>query len=225
MAWFGGAVFVLSLGALAYLYLVRLAEPAALDEPLLLPTLANIALFTIFALHHSVMARTGAKQWLTARIQPAFERSVYVWIASVLAIFVAVGWTRVPGVLYELPGGLAWIGYAGQLAGVVLTWLGAAVLDPLELAGIRQVQGRVKPFRFRDDGPFGLVRHPIYLGWLLMVFGAPVMTVDRFVFATISSLYLILAIPWEERSLVEALGDRYRVYQQQVRWRLVPFVW
>jgi len=58
-----------------------------------------------------------------------------------------------------------------------------------------------------------------------LVFGAPTMTTNRFVFATISSFYLILAIPWEERSLVAAHGDRYRAYQQTVRWRVVPGIW
>ena len=69
------------------------------------------------------------------------------------------------------------------------------------------------------------VRHPIYLGWILIVFGSPLMTMSRLLFATISSAYLIVAIPWEERSLVEAFGDRYRTYQKQVRWRLLPWLW
>ena len=78
---------------------------------------------------------------------------------------------------------------------------------------------------FKVAGPFGLVRHPIYLGWILIVFGAPLMTMSRLLFAVISSAYLVLAIPWEEASLVEAFGERYRAYQRQVRWRLVPGVW
>ena len=70
-----------------------------------------------------------------------------------------------------------------------------------------------------------MVRHPLYLGWMLVVFGAPLMTANRLLFATISSGYLILAIPWEESSLVEGHGDRYRHYQRAVRWRVLPGVW
>jgi protein-S-isoprenylcysteine O-methyltransferase Ste14 len=60
---------------------------------------------------------------------------------------------------------------------------------------------------------------------MLMVFLAPTMTVNRLLFAAISSTYLILAIPWEEKSLVAAHGDAYRDYQRLVPWRVVPHVW
>ena len=69
------------------------------------------------------------------------------------------------------------------------------------------------------------MRHPIYLGWVLMVFATPVMTTSRLLFAVVSTRYLIAAIPFEERSLVEALGEKYGAYQKQMRWRLVPYVW
>ncbi len=114
---------------------------------------------------------------------------------------------------------------AAQLLGLWLTARAAGLLDPLELAGIRQLQGQLRPVEFKVVGPFGLVRHPIYLGWMLMVFGAPFMTMSRLVMAVVSSTYLIVAIPWEERSLIDAFGDRYREYQRKVRWRLVPFLW
>jgi protein-S-isoprenylcysteine O-methyltransferase Ste14 len=69
------------------------------------------------------------------------------------------------------------------------------------------------------------VRHPIYLGWILLVFGAPLMTMSRLVMAVVSSAYLVMAIPWEERSLIESFGDRYREYQRRVTSRLIPYVW
>jgi len=69
------------------------------------------------------------------------------------------------------------------------------------------------------------VRHPIYLGWMLVVFGAPTMTTNRMLFAAVSSCYLLVAIPWEERSLVAEFGEAYRAYRRQVRWRILPGVW
>ncbi len=78
---------------------------------------------------------------------------------------------------------------------------------------------------FKVVGPYGWVRHPIYLGWMLMVFGTPAMTATRLAFAVISSAYLVIAIWWEERSLVEVFGERYRRYQRDVRWRMIPFVY
>jgi protein-S-isoprenylcysteine O-methyltransferase Ste14 len=75
------------------------------------------------------------------------------------------------------------------------------------------------------DGPYGLVRHPLYLGWMLCVFGAGHMTGDRLAFAVLTTLYLVIAIPWEERSLVAEFGDEYRRYRQLVRWRMIPFIY
>ena len=76
----------------------------------------------------------------------------------------------------------------------------------------------------QTDGPYRLVRHPLYLGWMLIVLGAAHMTGDRLAFAVITSLYLVIAIPWEERSLERTFGDAYRRYQVDVRWRAIPYV-
>ena len=100
----------------------------------------------------------------------------------------------------------------------------AGFIDPLELAGIRQAE-RQDAVVFRTDGLFGLVRHPIYLGWLLMTLATPSLTLNRLLFAAISSGYLIIAIPWEERSLVAAFGEQLPRVSGEVRWRLVPGLW
>jgi methanethiol S-methyltransferase len=224
LSWIGGVVFVCSLLYYAYFFLVVLGRPVAPGEAhALLPALAvNLLLFGVFAAHHSVMARTGAKQWLARHLPASLERTAYNLVASVMFIAVCVFWWRVPGVVHAQSGALWWALATVQVAGLVLTLGGAAVLDPLDLEGIRQARGERHTPVFRVVGPFRLVRHPIYLGWLLIVFGTPVMTVDRLLWAVISSAYLVVAIPWEERSLIATFGDTYRKYQAQVRWRIVP---
>lgn len=226
LVWLGGALFAASLGLCVYFYVIVLGTPAqtSIGSPAR-AILVNVALFSIFALHHSLFARSGVKRLITRVVPPTYERSVYVWIASLLLIAVCWLWQPLPGVAYDIPGGWRWAWYAAQLVGVGLTWRGAAVVDVLELAGIRQARGNASAAEFRVIGPFRVVRHPIYLGWMLMVFGAPTMTMGRLLFAGVSSLYLVLAIPWEERSLIEVFGDRYRTYQAAVRWRILPGVW
>jgi protein-S-isoprenylcysteine O-methyltransferase Ste14 len=157
-------------------------------------------------------------------IAPRLERSCYVWVASLLLVLVCVLWQPVAGTVYAVEGGARWLFYALQFLGLHLIVRAAGFIDPFELAGIRQAQ-RQDAVVFRTDGPFGLVRHPIYLGWLLMTFATPTMTINRLLFASISSAYLVVAIPWEERSLAVAFGDRYRAYQASVRWRLIPGLW
>jgi methanethiol S-methyltransferase len=226
-AWLGGGVFVASLAYFAWSYWVRFgrvpAAGSAHDTGAAL--VANVSLFTVFALHHSVMARTGAKRWLMRFVPPALERSMYVWIASLMFILTCAWWREIPVVLYDVP--WPWKGacLAVQLYGAWLTLRAAGLIDPLELAGIRQVLGRVRPASFKVFGPYYLVRHPIYFGWALMTFGTPLMTGTRLSFAVISTAYLILAIPFEERSLVDVFGDEYRTYQARVRWRMFPGVY
>jgi protein-S-isoprenylcysteine O-methyltransferase Ste14 len=70
-----------------------------------------------------------------------------------------------------------------------------------------------------------MVRHPLYFGWTLVVFGTPAMTADRLVFAIVSTAYLAIAIPFEERSLIRHFGQQYERYRGRVRWRMIPFVY
>ena len=108
----------------------------------------------------------------------------------------------------------------------------ARVIDIWELAGVRQAGLKADARRptpddltFKTTGPYGLVRHPIYLGWFLMVFGVPTMTMTRLVFAVISCAYLVMAIPLEERTLRRTTAGKYDDYIRLVRWRIVPGVY
>src|SRR5581483_9223396 len=128
----------------------------------------------------------------------------------------------VPGVAWRTTGATYWILTALQLAGGWLTLRSAAVLDVLDLAGVRR---RAQPAVFKTAGAYGWVRHPIYSGWFLIVFAAPVMTMTRLVFAIVSGAYLLLAIPLEERSLRALPGGSYTEYARRVRWKLIPGVY
>jgi len=225
-AWLGGVLFVVALALYVRFYLA-IGRPGPEGVTAAAAIAWNAALFSLFALHHSVMARTGAKAWITRTVPAALERSVYVWVASALFITVTTWWQRVPGVIYALDPPAAWAGWAAQAAGVVLTVAGARVLDAFDLAGIRQTAPGYAPgpSAIRVVWPFTLVRHPLYLGWALIVFGTPTMTRDRLVWAVVSTAYLVIAIPWEERSLSAAAGPAYSAYRRRVRWRMVPGVY
>ena len=224
-AWLGGALFVTAL-VFCVRFFLTLATPGPDGGHVGTAIAWNLALFALFAAHHSVMARVGAKAWIARHLRPSLERSAYVWVASALLIAVCLLWQRVPGLIYQLQPPAAWLGSAVQALGVVFTVAGARVLDALDLAGIRQTLApRAAAAGIRVVWPFTVVRHPIYLGWALIVFGVPTMTLDRLVWAVVSTTYLVIAIPWEERSLSAAAGPAYLAYQQQVRWKMVPGVY
>jgi protein-S-isoprenylcysteine O-methyltransferase Ste14 len=191
--------------------------------------LINVGLFSIFALHHSVFARTRVREVVRSIVPSHLERSAYVWVASLMLIAVCYSWRPLPGVVWQVPTPWSWALVAVQLFAVWLTLRSAAVIDGLELAGLRQVlEPRAQspePMEFKTDGPYGWVRHPIYLGWILLVFGVGAMTMTRFVFATISTSYLLLAIPLEERTIRANAGPAYDEYMRRVPRKLVPRVY
>jgi protein-S-isoprenylcysteine O-methyltransferase Ste14 len=229
VSWGGALLFVIALAWFLYAYLVRFGRPAP-PGTIGRAVLIDAALFVLFAVHHSLFARSGLKAWMRRMALPDLERSLYTWVSSALFLLVCRAWQPVAGVLYGLDGWAAALGYAAQVLGIALAIRGSSAIDVLDLAGVRQVlnarRGSVPahvPLETR--GLYGLVRHPIYLGWALFVFGAPHMTATRFLFATLSTGYLVLAIPWEERRLTAVFGDEYRAYQRTVRWRMVPGVY
>ena len=184
---------------------------------------ADVLLFSAFALHHSLFARERVKDWVARHVPGRLLRSVYVWIASILWFGVIAAWQPVGGLVFEQTGASARTVHATvQLAGLWLIAASVGAIDPLELAGIRS---RARPAGISARGPYRLVRHPLYLGWMLAVFGAGTMTFDRLVFAGLTTIYLIVAVPWEERSLERAFGDEYERYKARVRWRMNPYVY
>ena len=221
--WTGGALFVGSLTATVYAYAIGWSA-ARLGRPTLWPALAtNIAWFLAFALHHSLFAREPVKAWIARHVPDRLLRSVYVWIASLLWFVVVAAWQPVGGLVFEQIGTATRAAHAAvQISGMLLIAASVAAIDALELAGIRP-GGR--PTRLQARGPYRLVRHPLYLGWMLAVFGAATMTFDRLVFAGLTTIYLIVAIPWEERSLERTFGEEYEHYKARVRWRIIPFIY
>src|SRR5262249_23497647 len=157
-----------------------------------------------FAAHHSVFARDGAKRWVAHIVPPELVRSLYVWTASVLLILVCLMWQPIGGELFDVRGWGGLLMTVVQFAGIGLIARSVATIDPLELAGIRESSSAAG---LRVGGPYRLVRHPLYLGWLLATLGAAHMTGDRLAFGLITSAYLFAAVPLEERSLVRSFGD------------------
>jgi protein-S-isoprenylcysteine O-methyltransferase Ste14 len=223
--WTGAALFAGSLAGFLYAYLVRFGSAAG--NPFLPAAAIDAGLFSLFALHHSAFARTPLKSRVAHALSPAAERSLYTWVASLLFILVWACWERIAGTAWAMPHAVRWIGYAAQLAGLWLTARGSARLDVLDLAGVRallnaRAGAEPRHVPLETTGVFGLVRHPLYFGWALFVFGAPEMTMTRLVFAVVSTAYLAIGIVFEERSLVATFGNDYREYRKRVRWRMIP---
>ncbi len=233
-AFLGGALFVTALAFCAWSYLIVWGAPdrhvigavhlivGGHDLTATLAAGLDVVLFTVFAAHHSLFAREPVKSALRHAAPPRMIRPLYVWTASLLLMVVCAAWVPVGGSLYHHRGGWAALHAGVQLAGLWITAASVRLIDPFELAGMRVPADSAA---LQIAGPYRWVRHPIYLGWALMVFGAANLTGARLAFAAISTGYLAIAVPWEERSLERVFGDAYRAYRRRVRWRMVPYVY
>jgi len=227
-AWAGAVLFAAALAYFLFSYSLTFGEIAT-GTPAPGTIGFDVALFSVFALHHSIFARIPVRSFIRKVVPAELERSLYVWVASLMLIGVCYAWRAVPGVLWQVSPPWNWPLVAVQLAAVWWTLRSAAVIDGLELAGVRQVSNpksqnpnpKSQTVEFKTDGPYGWVRHPIYLGWIVIVFSVGTMTMTRFVFAAISSLYLVIAIPFEERTLLAQSPD-YRNYMRRVQRKLIP---
>jgi methanethiol S-methyltransferase len=241
----GGALaFVASLGYFLYSYDITFGRDVETTD--LASSVAwDVGLFSAFALHHSVFARERVRAWV-ARTWRSLERSVYVWVASLLLIATCYFWRAVPGVLWDIGGPAAWAVRALQLLGIWLAVRSAVIIDVWELAGIRgsglgaresgsrtsnsmgisESGSRIPDpgAEFKLVGPYSWVRHPIYLGWFLIVFAVSRMTMTQMLFAAVGCAYVLIAIPLEERSLRRTSGGAYERYMHRVRWKLIPHV-
>lgn len=231
VAWGGAVLFAASLLYFLFSYSVTFGETVD-GTGAARPIAINAALFTAFALHHSLFARNRVRELVRSVVSDQLERSVYVWVASLMLIAVCYGWRMVPGVFWQVPRPWSWGLVVVQLLAVWLILRSAAVIDGFELAGLRQVlnpktqipKPKSQPMEFKTKGPYGWVRHPIYLGWILLVFSMGTMTMTRFVFAAISTIYLLIAIPLEEKTLRANAGAAYENYMRRVPWKLIPRV-
>ena len=188
----------------------------------------NAGLLALFALQHSIMARPAFKRVLTRVVSPVIERSTYVLASSLALILLFWQWRPLGGVVWSVENdiGIALL-YAGFAFGWGLVLVTTFVINHFDLFGLRQVwlelRGRpYTPLSFATPGPYRLVRHPLYVGWLFAFWMTPTMTFAHLLFAVVTTAYIVLAIQFEERDLVREHGSSYERYRKEVPM-LVPF--
>jgi protein-S-isoprenylcysteine O-methyltransferase Ste14 len=189
----------------------------------------DLALLTVFALQHSIMARPWFKRAWTRFVPAAGERSTYVLFSSIALLALFFLWQPMGILIWDIHD--AWVGvaiYSLYAAG----WLGLLVstflINHFDLFGLRQAYAQparqVEHLAFRTPAFYRFVRHPIYVSWLVIFWAAPTMTLAHLLFAIVTTLYILAAIPLEERDLVTLYGEVYRSYQQAVP-KLIPRPW
>jgi protein-S-isoprenylcysteine O-methyltransferase Ste14 len=225
---YGAACYALFFATFLYAiaFVEGLGVPKTIDSgapgPLVPSLIVDLALLGIFAVQPSLMARPFFKRWWTRIVPAPIERSTYVLFASLALILLFVGWRPLPQTIWSLASGAgATTLTAISLAGFGLVLVSTFLISHFELFGLRQVFDRLRgrqavQTEFRTPGLYKLVRHPLYLGFIIAFWATPSMSLGHLVFAAASTIYILLAIQFEEHDLIAAFGDRYRVYRRQV---------
>jgi protein-S-isoprenylcysteine O-methyltransferase Ste14 len=188
----------------------------------------DAGLLLLFALQHSIMARPKFKRWWTRLVPQELERSCYVLMSSLCLFMLMWQWQPIGGQIWSVENKtLQSLLLIGNLTGWAIVFISTFLINHFDLFGLRQVWLYFKgqsytPLPFRLPGFYRLVRHPLYLGFLVAFWSAPVMTVAHLLFAMLTTAYIITAIQWEERDLLRHFGEKYREYK---KWApmLIPF--
>lgn len=181
----------------------------------------NIALLLVFGVSHSVMARPGFKKWWTAIVPKSVERSTYVLVASLALILLFSYWRAMPHVVWSLEGAAATIMTALFFVGFGLVLLSTFLINHFDLFGLKQVWTRFRNAEFKHNSfstplLYAVVRHPLYLGFMIAFWAAPTMSVGHLLFASTMTIYMLIAIGYEERDLIAHHGEDYRRYMERV---------
>lgn len=204
----------------------NLIVPKAIDSgpavPMMEALVVNTLLLSLFAVQHSVMARQWFKRNWTKIIPKPIERSTYVLLASLILLLLFWQWRPIRDVVWNVENatgrivlqGLFWMGWGGVL---VSTYL----VDHFGLFGLKQVTNYLRqkpdePPPFKTPALYKVVRHPLYLGFIVAFWSAPTMTLGHLFFAAVCTAYILVAIQFEERDLIRFYGDTYRQYRTQV---------
>ena len=232
---YGIVCYLISLVTLVYAvgFLTNISVSKSLDSPtqgsLLTALLVDGILLGVFALQHSVMARQSFKVWWTKLISQPIERSTYVLFSSLALIFVFWQWQPIGITLWTIDNVVGQIIiYLLFALGWIIVLVSTFLINHFDLFGLRQVylyfQGKeYTHLPFKTPVLYNSVRHPLYVGWLFVVWMTPNMTVAHFFFALMTTIYILIAVKLEEKDLVTIHGETYQTYRRNVPM-LIPFL-
>ena len=203
---FGAVAYFTFLFTILYAigFVSDLVVPKAIDtganSPVFEAIAVNLALMSLFAIQHGVMARKGLKRWWTQFIPKPLERSSYVLFASLTLLLLFWQWRPIPAVVWQIeePEMAATIAILSFI-GWVVVFTSAFLINRFELFGLHQVTNhltgrQMPPPTFRAPLLCNFMRHPIYLGFIIAFWAAPTMSVGHLLFAAVTTAYIFIGI-------------------------------
>ena len=186
--------------------------------------LINCFLLLLWGVQHSIMARVKFKEAISKIIPPHIERSTYVLISSLTLAILIFFWQPMNGEIWNLQDSkIIWILFA---LGWALIFISTFLTDHFDLFGLRQswlhfVKKSYTPVNFTEKLFYKWIRHPMMLGFLMVFWIVPHMSVGHLVFAIGMTVYIVIGIHFEEKGLANTLGIDYQAYQKRTK-KILP---
>lgn len=181
----------------------------------------NLGLVAVFGVTHSMMARGWFKRAITKIVPAQAERSSFVLQSSLCLALAMWQWRAMDTTIWQVEGVAALVFYALFVLGASILLLSTFLIDHFELFGLRQIwanlRGKKMPMpEFKTPMLYKIVRHPMQLGIIILLFATPHMTVGHLIFAGAMTAYIFVGLYFEERDLLRTFGARYAAYQANV---------
>jgi protein-S-isoprenylcysteine O-methyltransferase Ste14 len=190
--------------------------------------LIDIGLVALFGLQHSLMARPGFKAWWTRIVPKGLERATYTMAASLVGFVMLFFWQPIPIVIWHVPAPGAAVLWALFAIGWTILLSAGISFNLFELLGVRQAwawyhRRPTPPLTLKTHWLYDWMRHPMYVGVLLGLWMTPHMTVGHALMAASFTLYILIAMRYEERDLTANFGASYSAWREGAdRGRLLP---
>lgn len=216
------ATFLYLIGFVGNLAVLPVTVDRGPAAALPMAVLTNVSLIAVFGLQHSVMARQGFKKAWTKTVPLPIERSLYVLFASAALIILFTFWRPIEGLVWDVSNQVGQtVLWTLFLAGWGIVLLSTFLINHFELFGLQQawfnLQGREAASHvFRQPFLYKWVRHPLYLGFFLAFWSTPQMSYGHLLLAAGMSVYMLIAIRYEERDLIAWFGRDYEEYRSRV---------
>lgn len=217
--------YILSIGSLSFLILWIYPWEFikfTINNPIITldinPIFLNTSLLLLFALQHSIMARSFFKDKLLKNISNGVKSANYSLASSICLIIMFYFWQPIEGVLWDFQSDVVfWSITIVYIVGWITAFLATFIINHFELFGLYQgyrvLRNIPEPeVKFQVNYFYKYVRHPIQSGTLVGLWATPYMSHTHLFLSMGMTIYVLIGLHYEEKSLINTFGDKYKKY-------------
>jgi protein-S-isoprenylcysteine O-methyltransferase Ste14 len=189
--------------------------------------LIDVFLSMIFFLQHSILVRRGFKQWLGKFMPDVYHNAFYGLTSGIALLLVLVFWQKSSTLIASANDFIFWLLRALFCLSLAGFFWGSKSLGSFDMLGVRPLMRYIgnrpgKQQQIMAKGPYGWVRHPLYLFLIVIIWSCPVLTLDRLLFNIMWTFWIVIATYLEDRDLHREFGSQYHEYSARVPM-LIPY--